>query len=206
MVESEATLQGQLVAAESELQGLEQVYTDNNIRIRTLRARVAELKQQVENFSGNKGDPNSPQSQITGDLPPLRKLPLVGVRWANLYREFKIQEAVYAMLTQEYEYAKIQEAKETPTVEVLDAALLPETKSFPPRTVIMILGGFLAFLFAALFVIAGSTWRQSESPEKKLAAEIWRQIAAENTKSRAMLQQVWSRVGGHNGRGHNGHH
>ena len=206
MVESEATLEGQLVGAESELQGLEQIYTDSNIRVRTLRARVAELKQQVENFSGNKDDPDSPQSQITGDLPSLRKLPLVGVRWANLYREFKIQEAVYAMLTQECEYAKIQEAKETPTVNVLDAALLPETKSFPPRTAITMLGGFLAFLFAAVFVIGAATWKQSESPEKRLAAEIWRQIAAENTKSRAMLQQFWSRVGGHNGRSHNGHH
>jgi uncharacterized protein involved in exopolysaccharide biosynthesis len=199
MVESEATLQGQLVAAESELQGLEQIYTDNNIRVRTLRARIGELKQQVENFSGNKDDPDSPRSQITGDLPSLRKLPLVGVRWANLYREFKIQEAVYAMLTQEYEYAKIQEAKETPTVNVLDAALLPETKSFPPRGAITIVGCFLAFLFAALFVITAAMWNGSESPEKQLAAEIWRQITAENTKSRARLRQVLSRVGGHNG-------
>src|SRR5215469_1075456 len=206
MVESEAALEGQLVAAESELQGLEQVYTDSNIRVRTLRARIAELKQQVENFSGNKDDPNAPQSQITGDLPSLRKLPLVGVRWASLYREFKIQEAVYAMLTQEYEYAKIQEAKETPTVNVLDAALLPETKSFPPRSAITILGGCWAFLFAAVFVIAASTWKRSESPEKQLAAEIWRQIAAENTKSRAMLQQFWSRVGGGRNGDHNGHH
>jgi len=198
MVESEASLEGQLIAAESELQGLEQIYTGNNIRVRTLRARVAELKQQVENFSGNKDDPDSSQSQITGDLPSLRKLPLVGVRWANLYRESKIQEAVYAMLTQEYEYAKIQEAKETPTVEVLDAALLPETKSFPPRGAITVLGCFLAFFFAAVFVIAAVTWKQSESPEKQLAAEIWGQISAENFKSR-MLQQVWSRVGGRNG-------
>lgn len=200
MVESEATLEGQLVAAESELQGLEQIYTDNNIRVRTLRARVAELKQQVENFSGNKGDPNSSQSQITGDLPSLRKLPLVGVRWANLYREFKIQEAVYAMLTQEYELAKIQEAKETPTVNVLDAPLVPETKSYPPRTLITIVGTFLSFLFAGVFVISAAMWKESESPEKQLAREIWQQIRSENTRSRAMLRQVWGRMR------RNGHH
>lgn len=200
MVESEATLQGQLVAAESELQGLEQIYTDNNIRVRTLQARVAELRQQVENFSGNKDDPNSSQSQIAGDLPSLRKLPVVGVRWANLYREFKIQEAVYAMLTQEYELAKIQEAKETPTVNVLDAAMLPETKSYPPRALITILGTFLSFLFAGVFVISAAMWKETEFPEKQLAAEIWQQISSENTKSRALLRQVWSRVQ------RNGHH
>jgi uncharacterized protein involved in exopolysaccharide biosynthesis len=199
MVESEATLQGQLVAAESELEGLDQIYTDNNIRVRTLRARVASLRQQVENFSGNKNDPNLPQSQIAGDLPSLRKLPLVGVRWANLYRETKIQETVYELLTQECEYAKIQEAKEIPTINVLDAALLPEKTLFPPRTVITIAGSFLSLLFAAVFVISAAMWKQSESPEKQLAAEIRGQIAAEKARSRAMLQRVWSRFGGRNG-------
>jgi uncharacterized protein involved in exopolysaccharide biosynthesis len=201
MVESEATIQGQLVAAESELEGLEQIYTANNIRVRTLRARIAGLKKQVENLSGNKADPNSPESQIAGDFPSIRKLPLVGVRWANLYREAKIQEIVYQLLTQEYEFAKIQEAKEIPTINVLDAALVPEKRSFPPRTIIIIAGALLSLLFAAVFLIGAAMWQQSESPEKQLASEIWGQIAAENRKSRALLQQAWSRFGGLNGRG-----
>ena len=199
MVESEAALQGQLIAAESELEGLQQIYTDNNVRVRTLRARIAGLKQQVENFSGNKGDPSSPESQIIGDLPSLRRLPLVGVRWANLYRESKIQEAIYEMLTQEYEFAKIQEAKEIPTVNVVDAALLPEKISFPPRAIITVVGGFLSFLFASAFVISVASWKQSESPEKQLATEIWEQLTADKNKSRARLRQVWSRFGGRNG-------
>jgi uncharacterized protein involved in exopolysaccharide biosynthesis len=199
MVDSEATLQGQLVAAQSELEGLEQIYTGNNIRVRSLRARIAGLKQHVENMSGNKADLNSDQSSITGDFPSIRKLPLVGVRWANLYRESKIQETVYELLTQEYEFAKIQEAKEIPTVNVLDAALLPEERSFPPRVVITILGAFLSLLLAGGFVIGAANWKQSESPKKQLAAEIWEHIAAENAKSRAMLQQVWCKLGGRNG-------
>jgi uncharacterized protein involved in exopolysaccharide biosynthesis len=203
MVESEAQLQGQLVAAESELEGLEQIYTDNNIRVRTVRARVGALKQQVENFSGNK-DPSSQQSQIAGDLPSIRKLPLVGVRWANLYRETKIQEVVYEMLTQEFEFAKIQEAKEIPTINVLDAALLPEKIAFPPRAAVIVLGAFLSLLFASIFVIAVAMWKLSESPEKQLAADIWGQIAGENAKSRTVIQHAWSRLSLHLN-GHNGH-
>jgi uncharacterized protein involved in exopolysaccharide biosynthesis len=199
MVEAEASLQGQLVAAQSELEGLEQIYTDNNVRVRSLRARIGGLKQHVENMSGNKADLNSDQSPIAGDFPSIRKLPLVGIRWANLYRENKIQEAVYELLTQEYEFAKIQEAKEIPTVNVLDAAMLPEERSFPPRVVITILGAFLSLLLAGGFVIGAANWKQSESPKKQLAAEIWEQIAAENAKSRAMLHQVWCKLGGRNG-------
>ena len=48
MVEAAAVLQGQLIAAESEMEGLRQIYTNNNVRVRTLEARITELKQQLE--------------------------------------------------------------------------------------------------------------------------------------------------------------
>src|SRR6185312_13231615 len=103
------------------------------------------------------------QSNIPGDFPSIRKLPLVGVKWANLYRETKIQETVYELLTQEYELAKIQEAKEIPSVNVLDPPMVPERKSFPPRTVITIAGTLLAFTLGCVFVIGSAAWRANDS-------------------------------------------
>jgi capsule polysaccharide export protein KpsE/RkpR len=199
MLESEATLEGQLIAAQSELEGMQQIYTDNNIRMRTLRGRIAGLRQQIEAMSGNKADLNSDQSDIAGDLPSIRKLPLLGVQWANLYREAKIQETVYELLTQEYEFAKVQEAKEIPTVNVLDAPLIPERKSFPPRILITILGTLFAFFLASTVIIGREAWRHNQSPEKQLATEIWSQIAAKDSKPKAMAHQVWSKLSGHNG-------
>jgi capsule polysaccharide export protein KpsE/RkpR len=199
MVESEATLQGQLIAAQSELEGLKQIYTDSNIRVRTLQARIGSLKRQVETMSGNKADLSSDNSSIAGDFPSIRKLPLVGVRWANLYRESKIQETVYELLTEQYEFAKIQEAKEIPTVNVLDPPLMPERHSFPPRTVITILGTCLALLFGAALVIGSAAWKRSQSPEKQLATEIWSQLEASHSTPRDVLHRCWARLGGRNG-------
>ena len=199
MVESEASLQGQLIAAESELQGLRQIYTDSNIRVRSLEARVAALKKQVETMSGNKADLTSNDSDIAGDFPSIRKLPLLGVRWANLYREMKIQEAVYEMLTQEHEFAKIQEAREIPSVNLLDAPLVPERKSFPPRIAITLLGAALAFLLGASFVIATNAWRQNTSPEKQLMTEIWQQIAAKDPGEESSLRRFLAKFNGQNG-------
>ena len=198
MLESEASLEGQLIASESELEGLQQIYTDSNIRIRTLRGQIAGLKQQIENMSGNKANLGSEQAEITGDFPSIRKLPLVGVQWANLYRQAKIQETVYELLTQEYEFAKVQEAKEIPTVNVLDAPLLPERKSFPPRTLIVVMGTLFAFCLASTVIIGAETWRQSQSPEKQLATEIWSQISADS-KSKVVAHQVWTKLTGRNG-------
>lgn len=199
MVESEATLQGQLVAAESELQGLKQIYTDNNIRVRTLEARVGELRRQVENLSGNKADLSSDESGITGNFPSIRKLPLVGVRWANLFRESKIQETVYEMLTQEYEIAKIQEAKEIPSVNVLDTPLLPERKSFPPRIAITLLGATLAAVLGAAFLIGAAAWKRTSSPEKQLASEIWEHITANESAGGSALRGFLGKLNGRNG-------
>ncbi len=47
-----AVLQGQLIAAQSELQGLQQIYTTGNVRVRSLRARVDELQRQLDKIAG----------------------------------------------------------------------------------------------------------------------------------------------------------
>jgi len=144
MVEAAATLQGQLIAAESELQGLKQIYTDNNVRVRSVKARIDELQHQLEKLGG-KGESATSMSGQPGDsmYPSIRKLPLLGVTFADLYRRTKIQEAVLETLTKEYELAKVQEVKEIPTVKVLDVANIPDKKSFPPRLLIIFLGTVL---------------------------------------------------------------
>ena len=197
MANSEATLQGQLVAAQSELEGLRQIYMDSNVRVKTLEARIGSLRHQIETMSGNRADLTA-DSGIAGDFPSIRKLPLVGVRWFNLYRENRIQETIYELLTQEYELAKIQEAKEIPSVNVLDPPMLPEKKSFPPRTVITIAGTLLSFVLGCLFVLGSAAWARSESAEKQLATEIWGDIAR-NSAPRDVFHRFWSRMGGRNG-------
>ena len=181
MVEAGAELQGQLIVAQSELEALEQTYTPNNVRVRSLKARVDELKNQLSKLGGTSGKivPGANSDSTTGDLyPSLRQLPLVGVRWLDLYREAKIQETVYELLTQQYELAKIQEAKEIPTIKVLDSADVPEKKSFPPRTVIIVLGTLFAFTLGAVVVVASAQWQQIDphSPDKQFAIEIWSQV------------------------------
>src|SRR6266581_4144294 len=89
MVEAAATLQGQYIAAQSELEGLKQIYTDNNVRVRSVRARIAELKRQLEKLGGKgeQASESSGQQQQPDFLyPSIRKLPLLGVTYADLYR------------------------------------------------------------------------------------------------------------------------
>jgi len=174
MVEAAANLQGQLIAAQSELQGLEQIYTAENVRVRTLKANVAELQQQLNhlggmNYAGSKTlNPN--------DLyPSLRQLPVLGVRYADLYGRVKIDETVYGLLTEEYEMARVEEAKETPSVKVLDAAQFPEKPAWPPRLLLTLVGGFLAMLAGCGWIVATQLWAEvsEDEPYKRTIEEMW---------------------------------
>jgi len=173
MVEAAAVLQGQLIAAQAELSGLEQIYTDNNVRVRSVQARVNELQKKL-NEIGSAGTPGGSQGE-NSLYPSIRKLPLLGVTYADLFRQTKIQETVYELLTQQYELAKVQEAKEIPTVKVLDAAIVPTKKSFPPRTVIVLLGTMLGITFAMTWVVGKTQWDavDASDPRRVFATEVF---------------------------------
>jgi capsule polysaccharide export protein KpsE/RkpR len=176
MVEAAATLQGRMIAAESELQGLKQIYSDNNVRVRSVQARVDELKNQLNKLGGKGESVTEVSSQPNDSLyPSIRKLPLLGVEYANLYRNTKIQEAVLEALTKEYEMAKVQEAKEIPTVKVLDAPNIPERKSFPPRTLITLMGTALGCCVGVMIVLGSATWKAIDvrDPRKRFVVQIW---------------------------------
>ena len=180
MVEAAATLQGHLIAAQSELEGLRQIYADNNVRVRAVRARIAELQAKLNQMGG--GDLSTDGTAGNNSLyPSIRKLPLLGVTYAELYRNNKIQETVFELLTQQCELAKVQEAKETPSVKVLDSAKLPERKSFPSRLLIMVLGGFLSLMMGAVWVLGKAGWDSLDPahPGKLLAQDTYTTIKAD---------------------------
>jgi uncharacterized protein involved in exopolysaccharide biosynthesis len=199
IIEGAATLQGQLIAAESELQGLKQVYTDDNVRVRSVRAQMGELKSQLDKIGGQNdstaaGDP----TQGNSNYPSIRKLPLLGVAYADLYRRTKVQEAVFETLTREYELAKVQEVKETPSVKILDPASIPEKKSFPPRLLIISMGTLLALAGGVIWVLFRMLWQETdpEDPRRKFALEVYRGTAGH--LSRRSIQG-WMRTISHRG-------
>jgi uncharacterized protein involved in exopolysaccharide biosynthesis len=175
MVTAAAALEGQLIAAQSELEGLKQIYTDSNVRVRATQARIAELQHQLEKFSGKPQPVYDPNRDSSSEIyPSLRQLPVLGVPYANLFRRLKIEETVYEILTKEYELAKVQEAKEIPTVKVLDSAEVPERNSSPPRLLIVFLGTTFAFALGIVWVVSKSRWEEVEAddPAKVLVNEV----------------------------------
>ena len=175
MVEAAAVLQGQLIAAESQLEGLREIYSDNNVRVRAVRARIDELKNQLEKMAGKGEQLSAPTGRQADPMyPSIRTLPLLGVTYADLYRRTRVQEAVFETLTKEYELAKVQEVKEIPVVKVLDSPNVPDKKSFPPYLLMTSLGMILGLCAASAWVLGRTSWEQTDStePSKVFAQEV----------------------------------
>ena len=193
MVDAGARLQAQLIVGQSELDSLQQIYGEENVRVRAGRARVAVLQHELEKMSGSSAPADAGTRQDpTAMYPSLKQLPRLAVRWADLYRRVRIQEAVFDLLSQEYEMTRIQEVKELPTVSVIDPPSWPEKKSYPPRRW-LVLGITAMAIFAAAFgLLVRRGWRElyAEDPRKILGGKIWLTV---KKRRAALLAGQWGR-------------
>ncbi|MEO0127358.1 MAG: Wzz/FepE/Etk N-terminal domain-containing protein [candidate division WOR-3 bacterium] len=125
----------------------------NNPFVANIDRELRELKRQLARIEFGTQDTTRKEFGA-GFSMPFAKLPELSLEYARLLRELKVQEAIYELLTQQYEQAKIMEAKDTPSVQFLDRASPPEKKSFPRRgkiimlffAISLLLSIFLSFL------------------------------------------------------------
>jgi hypothetical protein len=78
----------------------------------------------------------------------------------------------------------VQEAKEIPTVKVLDAPIVPTKKSYPPRTMIVILGTMLGITLAMTWIVGKTWWEAVEvsDPRRVFAMEVFTTVQARMPK------------------------
>lgn len=184
MVDAGAKVQGELLLEQSGLESLRQIYGDENIRVRQTEARVASLQRELQKMTGSsaplalqaagEAGPSFDAEDKGALYPPLRQLPRLAVPYADLYRRVKVQEVVFELLTQQYELARIEEAKDVPVVSVIDPPGIPEKKSFPHRLLLTLLLTFVSFASASALILAREHWSKIDpsDPRRALAAEI----------------------------------
>jgi capsule polysaccharide export protein KpsE/RkpR len=195
-VDAGAKLEAQLIVEQSDLNSLKQIYGDENVRIRAARARIAELTEQIRKMSGSSEplqadgtiapDKLRTLDQTSAEYPPLRQIPRLAVPYAEIYRRVHTQELVYQILTQQYEVARIQEAKEIPVIRIIDAPGIPEIKSYPPRALFALLIAALVVIAAAAYILFRQHWADLDprDPRKMLFGRVAHDLVMHR-------QQLW---------------
>jgi len=93
-------------------------------------------------------------------LPSLSDIPDVALQYIRLKRAVEVQTTVYTMLVSEYEKARIEEARDTPTVQVLDVATPPNIRSRPKRSLLVLVGLMIGLTWGSMVALFSTAWRE----------------------------------------------
>jgi uncharacterized protein involved in exopolysaccharide biosynthesis len=80
-------------------------------------------------------------------------LPDVMIELARLQRELEVQGAVYEVLTEEYEKAKLMEKRDAPTIQIVDPPRIPQRRVWPRRTIFIVAAALGAILLSFCMAI-----------------------------------------------------
>ena len=187
VVEAGARVQGELLVEQAGLESMRQIYGDGNVRVRSTMARVASLRRDLETMAGSSTSTAAGASAAGEDIdaspiasgggsnsakglyPSLRQLPRLAVPFANLYRDVRVQETAFELLTQQYELSRLEEAKDVPVVSVIDLPGVPEKKSFPPRLWLSLGLTAAVMLLEVLILILRDEWQHLSADDPRRA-------------------------------------
>ncbi|HEX8985531.1 MAG TPA: Wzz/FepE/Etk N-terminal domain-containing protein [Bryobacteraceae bacterium] len=153
-IRSIAQLRAEIAAREVQRESMRAYATDDHPQVRLLEREIAALREQLGRLDTGNGE--------RGALAlPATKLPDAGLAYIRKLRDLRYHEALYEILAKQYEAARIDEAKLAPVIQVIDSAVVPDTKSWPPRTLFVLGSGCLALLCACAFVLVRSPLRRA---------------------------------------------
>lgn len=163
IVEAVADMRAQVAIHEVQLQAMRTYATESNPDVKRAQQELAGLRAQLAKLERNTGELGNGNLQV-----PTRQLPAVELAYLRRLRDMKYHEAVYEFLGKQLEAARIDEAKHAVIVQVVDKAVVPESKSGPQRTLIVLVTTVLAFLLSCVVVLLmQSLRRRQEDPTER---------------------------------------
>ncbi len=140
-------LRGQIAGREVMLERLKSGATDQNAEVVLLKSELSALRDQERKLesAGGKNSAGIP-IRSTG------KIPETSLEYMRRFRDVKFHETLMELIAREYEAARLDQSKEAPAIQVVDRAVPPDYKSWPPRALLTLAGGLFCGVLATLWV------------------------------------------------------
>jgi len=135
-IDSYATLKAEYLRKDIEYNVLRRSIPDRDPQLVQLGIELEEMNQKIIHIE----NADDYESQY---LPGLETIPERALEFIRLKRDVEVQTILYKYMVQQYEEAKLQETKNSPTIQVLDFPNTPQKKYGPPRMKYMFVFGML---------------------------------------------------------------
>jgi capsule polysaccharide export protein KpsE/RkpR len=170
VISAMASIKGELISKQLELSYLTSFSARTEASVMQLQQQIAIMESKLAQLEeAHQRDAAAAAGSASGSaagsgsadfFPDAMKVPELRFVLEQLMREQKVRETVFSLMTQRFEMAKVDEARDTSTFQILDYPTLPTYRSRPKRTKIAIMGlaGGLAFAFA--WIVVPVWWRK----------------------------------------------
>jgi tyrosine-protein kinase Etk/Wzc len=169
-----AQLRGLIAERDVQLKVLRGGATEQNPDVMRMNAELRALRGELARMESSKGG----NAGSAVDM-PVGKLPEVAIDYVRARRELKLQETLLEGMIRQFEMAKLDEAKEGPVLQQVDAAMVPDYKSKPSRAMIVLASSLLALIASAVWV----AWRRFSA--------LSRENNPEAQAAHALLSRAW---------------
>jgi uncharacterized protein involved in exopolysaccharide biosynthesis len=158
MAETSARLRAEITVKEIQIGAMRMFASDQNPELQRTQQQLEVLRRELSRIEGTSGTRTAVQDDVN----------VKGIDNLRLLREMKYNEVTYELLAKQYELAKIDEAKDSAIIQVMDRAIEPDRKSKPVRSRIVLLSTLVIGLLAVLsaFVMEATTKNNSRNADR----------------------------------------
>jgi uncharacterized protein involved in exopolysaccharide biosynthesis len=147
IIEAVAELRAQAAAREVQIAGMQSFATAANPDLIRVRQELAGLKSQIGRLEHDSVVGNGDIMVATG------RMPEAGLEYLRKLRDMKYQQAVYEMLAKQYEIARVDEARNSVVIQVVDPAIALDEESGPRRFMIVLSATVITLILVVLWVL-----------------------------------------------------
>jgi tyrosine-protein kinase Etk/Wzc len=159
LIESAAALRAEIAAKEVQIESMRTFATGENAQLIQAQQELDGLRTQLAKLGGS-------ESIDAGLMMPKGQVPEAGLEYVRKLRDVKYYETIFDILARQFEIAKLDEAKEGALIQVVDAAIPPDRRSFPKRALIVLGATGVGFFIGIFFVLVKTGLKRMEdSPE-----------------------------------------
>ncbi|WP_024304077.1 Wzz/FepE/Etk N-terminal domain-containing protein [Pseudogulbenkiania sp. MAI-1] len=155
IISNAAQLKATIAAKEVQLAAMKSFATEQNPNYQRTQQEIAGLKQQLAKLEQG-------QPEVGDFMVPTGKVPQTGLEYIRALRDVKYYETMFELLAKQFEVAKLEESRDSSTIQVLDKATPPDWKSKPKRAQIVAMGLLGGFFVGVLLGLVREHMRKSQ--------------------------------------------